>query len=215
MRLYKYMEVDAYKALLAQGHLVGSPEHSPFPDFENAYGWLAGMMEQRIGKSPEHANSKWPVFAWATRHGHDPLRFDSVGNDDKSPLFVGFDVPDGKYVLSDFDEWHYVLNNWYLPSMGSYVEDDGGESDRFDAMCEAAGYTTWTPGPRGVCAEVEELRSRHWGRVVDHPDQSGTIQATLWEVRLEWMFLVRVKKGKGIPGHSKRKPTRRRPIRKP
>nr|WP_250808627.1 DUF3841 domain-containing protein [Neorhizobium tomejilense] len=207
MRLYHYMDSPAYSALMSTGSLVGSPSHSPFPEFAAAYGWLAGEMRNRIGDAPGHANGAWPVFAWAMHEGMNPVSYDHDHPEHGGDLLVGFEVPEGSYVLSDFDDWHYILNNWYLPSTGSSDDETASaESAEFDRRCEEAGYDIWMPGERGTCPDIETMRRRHWNRVVELPHLSGSVQATLWELKAEWVFFVRARTWKAIPGLEK--PTR-------
>ena len=197
MKLYHYMDAAAYGALLADGRITGSKVHSTFPEFEQPYAWLAEVMRKRIGDAPSHADPDWPVFAWHSHDGLDPVAYDRR-SEDESELLVGFDVPEGRYLLSDFVDWHFVLNGWYMPSCGA--DDDAGstESDAFDEMCKAAGYDIWTAGPDGPAPEVEAARRRQWERVVDHPHATDPAQATLWELRLEWVFFVKVRRRGGL-----------------
>jgi hypothetical protein len=202
------MESDAYEALRRVGHIVGSPEHSVFNDldqFVTAYGWLADRMATRIGPAPAHCNPRWPVFGWAEHNGQSALEYDRQrelpGHDDTTdaPFLVGFDVPDGSYLLSDFDDWHFVLNGWFLPSCGSDVEDDGGETDAFYALCERHGYdTTCAPGPAGPVDAVETMRRSNWGRIIECPNQYGSVQASMWELRWDWVFLVKARRDTAI-----------------
>lgn len=199
MRLYSYMDYDAYKALLTNGSIVGSPKHSDYQEFEQAYGWLANAMDQRIGMAPVHCNPQWPVFAWSLHDGLDPLVYDKESTDIHADFLVGFEPPEGSYLLSDFDDWHFILNDWFLPSCGS--DDDAGmeEMHIFDNHCAAAGYDKFgRPGKSGPSAEIEAMRRSHWGRIIDFPLSSGSVQASLWEIKKEWIFLVRARTHNGI-----------------
>jgi hypothetical protein len=216
MKLYHYMDRPAYAALIRCGTMVGEPDHSPYPDFAEAYRWLAGQMRDRICEPPPHAHRDWPVFSWHSHEGMEPVRYDIEHPEQDGDLLVGFDVPEGAYMLSDFDDFHFVLNGWYFPSTGSEGDDTAtAESDHFDRICAEAGYDLWSPGDKGLDPAVEEMRMRHWSRIVDFPMSSGSVQATSWELRAEWMFLVRARRYSAIPGLSR--PTRamkRRRLRK-
>lgn len=202
MRLYAYMDVDAYQALLRDGRIVGSPEHSVFyPEFASAYGWLSDVMRARIGEAPEGCHPRWPVFAWALHNGLTPLAYDrEIGHPDSddpitADFLVGFDVSEEAHLLSDFDDWHFVLNNWFLPSCGSASEDLAGDGEAFDALCERHGCNPYV----GECPpEVETARRSNWERIFDHPYENGCAQATLWELRAEWVFLVKARRDTAI-----------------
>lgn len=210
MRLYHYMDAEAYEAMNRSGRLVGSPAHSPYPEFAFAYAWLADVMRRRIGPAPEGCDATWPVFTWALHNGLSPLAYDREqdrpGSEDPNDagFLVGFDVPDGAYLLSDFDDWHFVLNNWFLPSCGSAIDDPDNEGDAFDDLCRRHGCE-----PYGLfdeansVPEVEAARRANWERIVDHPHDNGSVQATLWELRAEWVFLVKARRYHAIEGVAK------------
>ncbi|MBY3155341.1 DUF3841 domain-containing protein [Rhizobium laguerreae] len=206
MRLFAYMDSDAYQALLRNGRIIGSPEHSGFQDFAPAYGWLSDVMRGRIGQAPDGCHPGWPVFAWAIRNGLTPLAYDRENEHPKSDeangasFLVGFDAPDGSCLLSDFDDWHYVLNNWFLPSCGSAAEDLAGEVEAFEALCERRGCDPYRgEGP----PEVESARRANWERIVDFPDVNGSAQATLWELKAEWVFLAKARSYSAVKGMAK------------
>jgi hypothetical protein len=210
MRLYHYMDADAYEAMTQEGRIVGSPAHSSYPEFSIAYAWLANVMRRRIGPAPEGCHETWPVFTWALHNGLSPLAYDREqdcpGSDDpnEAAFLVGFDVPEGSYVLSDFDDWHFVLNNWFLPSEGSSSDDPNGEGDAFDELCRRHGCE-----PHGffddatINSEVEAVRRSNWERIVDRPHDNGSVQATVWELKAEWVFLVKARRYHAIKGTSK------------
>lgn len=202
MKLYHYMDAAAYRSLNENGYVIGSPEHSTFPDFAEAYAWLADVMADRIGPAPQHAHPRWPVFSWHLHNGLDPVAYDAVMEyEDKTGLLVGFDVPDDLCVLSDFDDWHYILNGWYLPTYGIDEPAADKECEDFDARCKTAGYDLWTPPAKGPDPDVERMRRKNWKRVVDYPTANGSVQATTWELRLDWMFFVRVRNRDGLDLH--------------
>ena len=218
MRLYHYMDTDAYEAMIRTGRLVGSPAHSPYPEFAFAYGWLADVMHRRIGPAPEGCNATWPVFSWVLHNGLSPLAYDreqnSPGSEDPNDagFLVGFDVPDDKYLLSDFDDWHYVLNNWFLPSCGSAIDDPDCEGDRFEELCRRHGCESYGLfDEASSIPEVEAARRANWERIVDYPHDNGSVQATTWELRSEWVFLVKARRYHAIKVMAK--PRRRRKAR--
>jgi hypothetical protein len=208
MRVYHYLETGAYEALRRTGWIVGSPKHSEYANsdqFERAYGWLANVMERRIGPAPSHCHPGWPVFGWVLHNGMTPLEYDRFREKPRSgdrcdaSFLVGFDVPDGSYVLSDFDDWHFVLNNWFLPSCGSALDDVVGETEAFDILSERYGYDrTGSPGANGRADEVEAVRRSNWERIVDRPYENASVQATVWELKWEWVFLVKARRRRAV-----------------
>lgn len=215
MRLYHYMDADAYEALTRDGRIVGSREHSPYPEFAPAYGWLSDVMRRRIGNAPDGCHPDWPVFAWALHNGLSPLTYDleqdrPLSEDPNDASFlVGFDAPEGSYLLSDFDDWHFVLNNWFLPSGGSSSEEKV-EYDAFDALCKQHDRSPYGCDGLAPVPEVEAMRQANWERIVDHPYDNGSVQATLWELRSDWVFLVKARRHHAIKGLEKPKRKRRK-----
>lgn len=215
MRLYHYMDRDAYETLNRDGRIVGSPEHSPYPEFATAYGWLADVMRRRLGNAPDGCHTDWPVFVWALHNGLSPLAYDREHDRPRSEdpndasFLVGFDVPEGSYLLSDFDDWHFVLNNWFLPSGGSLV-DETDESDAFEALCKRHDRSPYGHDGLPPVPEVESMRRANWERIVDHPYDNASAQASLWELRAEWVFLVKARRHHAIKGLAKPKRKRRR-----
>ncbi|MCV9964443.1 DUF3841 domain-containing protein [Pararhizobium sp. BT-229] len=214
MRLFAYMDADAYEALNRDGRIIGSPEHSPHPEFAAAYGWLADVMRRRLGHAPDGCHPNWPVFAWALHNGLSPLAYnreqDRPRSEDpnEASFLIGFDVPDGSYLLSDFDDWHFVLNNWYLPSGGSSI-DETDECDAFEAFCKRHERSPYGYDGLTAIPEVEAMRQANWERIVDRPYDNGSVQASLWELRAEWVFLVKARRYHAIKGLAK--PKRKRP----
>ncbi|MDW9481928.1 DUF3841 domain-containing protein [Sinorhizobium meliloti] len=211
MRLYHYMDADAYEAMNSTGRLVGSPAHSSYPEFAFAYGWLADVMQRRIGPAPEGCHSRWPVFTWALHNGLSPLAYDReqnhAGSEDPNDagFLVGFDPPEGAFLLSDFDDWHYVLNNWFLPSGGS-ADDSAEEGDAFEELCQRHGCSPYRFDGDVDTPEVEAARRANWERIVDYPHDNGSVQATLWELKAEWVFLVKARRFHAIKGAAKARP---------
>jgi hypothetical protein len=205
MRLYHYMNADAYEAMIREGRITGAPDHSPFPEFAMAYRWLTDVMRSRLGEPPSGCHPEWPVFTWAIHTGLSPLAYDFEqsfpgGDDcDDSSFLIGFDVPEGQYLLSDFDDWHFVLNNWYLPSVGSsvYESEDG---NAFEALCKLHDRDPWGYDGKPPVPQVEAMRRSNWERIVQHPYENGSAQATLWELRADWVFLVKARRHHAIKG---------------
>ena len=146
------------------------------PVFQRKYDWLVGRMEQRIGKRPDGVI--YPVWAWYRYEGSDKpdLRKERWSNGNPGTLMacILLDIPDDRVVLSDFGNWHHVLNGWP-------IVDTEDEADKADAYMD----TLTEP-------EKDNFLDNNWERVfeTDVFDNGWTsrgqdVQATFWELRRE------------------------------
>lgn len=154
-----------------------------------SYDWLADRMEAMIGGRP--SPSALPLWAWQQYDGAARARPDlrSSGHLPRGTrgVRVEFEIDEGAVVLSDFHDWHFVLNGWYI----SDSEDDG---DAFDASVAKKWH-------RGGCWNQDNLPPRHrrrieasWEKIFDidrvrDEDWNGPcgrgkrdIQATFWSI---------------------------------
>ncbi len=104
---------------------------------------------------------------------------------------VEFQATNTEVLLSDFDLWHYVLNYWYLP------ESDNDEK-AFEKKLARLGLSFYKRDHQNPLPDVRYRRAieRSWERIFDikwvdrahtitEPLEKKSIQATLWEIRLE------------------------------
>lgn len=91
--------------------------------FDKAYRWMAEQMNSRNLGLGEYA----PIWAWAWKDKPDLRR---VGHGDPGSALVRMEleVPDDLVLLSDFDLWHFVLNNEFISFDGlEYKPQQDGE----------------------------------------------------------------------------------------
>lgn len=90
------------------GRLYASWERAD-PDYTRAYGWMVAQMAARgldTGGNP-------PFWAWHS-YGGAGKRVDMRFINASVPLLrLTLAVPDELVLLSCFERWHFVLNNWY------------------------------------------------------------------------------------------------------
>ena len=183
MRLWMIVTEPALRVLERDGELVADGRRTS-RDFRPAYRWMAEQMTARIGPPPRPG--ALPLWAWAQWLGpkqrQPDMRYSGHQPRGTACFRLALDMPDAQVLLSDFDDWHAVLNGWHL----SQSEAD---ADAFDADLAAADVPWGWPYP-------EPFRSRvigSWTRVFDL-DRSGrdpawhgdsaqqSIQATLWRL---------------------------------
>ena len=156
--------------------------------FLPAYQWLSQQMRIRVGSPP--TNDALPVWAWYQWQGKKKNKPDlrSGGHLPKGERGVRLEleVGDHRVLLSDFELWHYVLNYWYLP----LSEEDG---ETFEATLEqhALSFFQTKPLPdpkfhQVIVSSWQCIFDISWSaKGITRPRKEKSIQAILWEIRLE------------------------------
>lgn len=173
----------ALSELLDTGVLRGHRRYV-YEDFLPAYKWLRAQMRKRLGAG---ATQGYPVWVWYqysdASHRRPDLRHTAHLPKGVQGVRIELEVPEDKLLLSDFELWHYPLNNWYLPCS----EADG---ERFEQSLAKSG-----PSP----SRIQKEKEKSWERVLDlefsDPDiaeerSKKSIQACLWEVTLDQVVNV-------------------------
>ena len=112
MRLWTFQGIAIYEQLIKEGIAYCSkPSYSDEENFMYAYRWMSAQMRSRIGESPIKG-LEYPMWAW--------YQYDSAKKrkPTKSPFnmgegiiaFMELEIPDNQVLLSDFSNWHAVLN---------------------------------------------------------------------------------------------------------
>lgn len=100
-------------------------------------------------------------------------------------VILELEIPDDDVLLSDEENWHYVLNNWYLHDVNN-DEDKWNEIDAwFDNL---------------PLDKQEAIKRKPWERIFDKDNADNNwkfVQATFWELRTEQIKSVRKFTGRG------------------
>ncbi len=177
MRLWMIVAEPAVRALERQGGLVADGRRTP-PDFRRAYRWMATQMAARVGPPPRPG--AFPLWAWAQwlgpRQRKPDMRASGLRPDGTDSFRLTLELPDAQVLLSDFEDWHAVLNGWYLGQSEA-------ESDAFDAELAAAAVPWGWPCPEPFYSRVlaSWLRAFDLDRTGRDPARQG-IQATFWRL---------------------------------
>ncbi|YCA77571.1 DUF3841 domain-containing protein [Cupriavidus sp. JZ107] len=155
------------------------------PYFLPAYDWLVGKMLEHCGPRPE--GCQYPVWAWhqwlGPERARPDLRFESVRGRERGVLLT-LDIDPDRALLSDFEAWHFPLNNWFL--------GDEAATEGYIERCRLAGLSDDGNDPLPD-SELHALKQRSWDAIftangvpcVAGPDVAGPncVQATFWEIR--------------------------------
>lgn len=144
MIVWTIQPLDIYKKLIERKILYCDSKQDGFwglisEEFQAAYDWLTGQMRLRISLPPKGV--QYPFWAWALIDGaikKPDLRRTEFNNYSGENVVLELEIPDKKILLSDEENWHYVLNDWYLHDVNEN-EDKWNEADAwFDNLptCE-------------------------------------------------------------------------------
>lgn len=107
MRLYTYQTPEVWEQAKQRGYLTGGGGDHLVEDRRRPYDWMRAQMANRL----EHFSGEYPVWAWPKR---PDLREGGHANRGTPLVLLTLEIPPARLVTSDFEAWHYVLNNWYL-----------------------------------------------------------------------------------------------------
>ena len=147
-----------------------------------AYDWLSEQMKIRIGAPP--TGVRYPIWAWYQWEGkrkRRDMRCSGYAPRGTSLVQIEFELSRDDILLSDFDDWHFVLNDQYLPISEEDKNDFENKLRENDVCAKAAVRESWK--------RIFELERyvRDWS----YPLEKKSIQATFWELRSEQVRDVR------------------------
>ena len=170
MKLWTIRPESDWLLLQRHGVFVSEPRYV-MPDRLAAYRWMAARLAE---KTPAPAGVELPVWAWYRAHGQQrpkpDLRKRGFLEPGQQGVRMELDVPDELVLLSSFDGWHAVLNNWFF-TLG-------------DAEYEHAERLEASLPPDALARE----KARSWHRIFDLgllPDPAlYEVQAVFWQLNL-------------------------------
>lgn len=167
MLLWSIQHRNVYEELIKTGVWRADEQYLCEEEWKPAYLWLAEQMKQRIGPPPSGTCLPiWAWYRWEGRRRRPDMRLHSRNHGEKGTpiVLLTLDIPDHLVLLSDFDYWHHVLNNWEITAeeddkVYTQAEKEHSWALIFDIEC------TFDPQPRLL-----------------------TTQATFWEIRKSWLI---------------------------
>ncbi len=185
LRAWTIQTCPAWEQFQATGVLHADPRFID-ADFLPAYDWMIAQLARRADPPP--VGVKYPVWLWTQWEGQStPPDLRRSGHLPRGQCGVRLECElwSENVLLSDFDLWHFVLNNWYLPN-------DEADADAFEAAYRQADTEAC------VRKKVES-----WQRIFDLdwvdptgfttlPGAEKSIQGVVWQIELEEVKSVRV-----------------------
>lgn len=170
MILWTIQHEDAWRRAQGRGFIRADGRRRG-RDFRAAYRWIEREMRRRIGEPPRGVQH--PIWAWL-QYENERVRRPDLRRSGHLPsgargVLIEFDASKDQVLLSDFELWHYVLNQWYLPQTSREARE-----------------------PLEDALSVPHLKSS-WRRIFDLdwslkdvsvPRPEKSIQATIWQVPL-------------------------------
>jgi len=179
MKLWTIQPFTLYEKLMQTGTLQCDPENVDFWGFEfdnfrSAYDWIVEQMKIRIGQPPEGV--QYPFWAWALVDGKNrkpDLRRTIFNNYIGEYVLIELEIPESDILLSDEENWYYVLNNWYLHDVNC-EEEDWEESRKWFYSLPSD--------------EQQSMKISSWEQIFDKDSPENDwkyVQATFWELKAE------------------------------
>lgn len=184
MRLWTFQPRAVYDLIQETGVYRCEAGKSMFLDendpssgvFRDAYAWMVHQMEKRLGSRPEGV--EYPVWAWYRYEGREKPDIRKArwtnGSPGQEMACILLEIPDREVLLSDFGEWHHVLNRWPLTE----TEEEAVNTDLMLAIMNYASRQKWL--------------EKNWEKIFStHVKDNGWVcrgydlQATFWELKKE------------------------------
>jgi hypothetical protein len=177
MLLKTYQPIEVYEMLMRDGVFICDPNNEncfTYGDvtgkLDHAYGWLIERMKETIPR-PDGVTS--PIWAW---YKHLPFEETDWSGKNQKMAKIILQIPDDEVLLTDYDDWHNVLNGAPIVYQTDGMSDEEWEM-RFDKYFRDQLLTeaTW----ESVLLDIESAKLR------------SNVQATFWMLKKEYIRAVR------------------------
>lgn len=178
MKLWTVQPYCIYELIQKEGIYrcnLKKSEHIELDGFVDAYEWISNQMKKKIGNPPNEV--EYPVWAWYLYEGKNKrpdMRLSGLKVTEKSVL-LEIEVPDNEVLLTNFDGWHFILNDDYFINYYNVTSDEEWERemDKEDAFYDS------------LSEEEKKVYKRNsWEQIICSPETSiSYVQATFWELK--------------------------------
>lgn len=175
MRLWTIQDEFIYNIIITEGKYVcdgNKSEHLEWNGFKRAYNWLSKKMKEKIGESPNE--NDYPVWAWSSK---PDLRKSCWGAKGKKCVLLEIEIDDKDVFITDFDNWHCVLNSSPFIDIDD-IDEWEREYDRVERL-------------RGE--EYTKTLEESWEKIIydEIPNNGRNVQVTFWELKKEDLISYR------------------------
>ena len=193
MIVWTIQPYKVYQKIMDEGIFFCNPELSinlkDDHDFSRAYHWMIQQMIKQIG--PSNKKDTYPIWAWYRSRDYQHRRPDFRWvKDYPDEVCIELEIPEKKVLLSDFQGWHFVLNDWYYSDAKSDEEWD----------CKEKWFDNLTVN------QQQRVKEESWQRIFDITPRHGewevngdVVQACFWAIKKDQISKVwRLQKGKKV-----------------
>jgi hypothetical protein len=184
MKLWTIQPLEFYNKLIAEGEIRTTETYTE-PDYKNAYKWMINEMENRIGKRPHR--KVYPIWAWYQykniKSRKPDLRNNGFLTRGTKGVRIEFQKPKNQVLLSDFNLWHFSLNNWYIP-------DDEKQESEFKELLKVSKAGIIKKDNKIL--KIKQITEQSWKKIFDmnydcdyvtDSFNDKKIQATFWNLK--------------------------------
>lgn len=129
MILWTIQNAIVYEKMNQTGVLRADKEYIVDDFFLDSYLWMSGQVKKRISNPPNGVTLPvWAWYQWEGKRKRPDMRVHGRNWGEKGApiVLLTIDVPENQVLLSDFDSWHYVLNNLEIAD----PDDEEAESSK-------------------------------------------------------------------------------------
>jgi hypothetical protein len=105
-KYYTIQTIEAWNQAIELKYLEGNVDYID-KSFIEPYHWLMDQMEKRL----KSYNGEYPIWLWPKRQD---LRKSGYLSKGQHGVLLEIELDENDVLLSDFEAWHFVLNNWFF-----------------------------------------------------------------------------------------------------
>jgi len=171
MKLWTIQEQGWWENCLKREHFKADRRFQNRYISNTGYKWMQKQMIKRIGPSPNGILWAWYRYRDEKRPVPD-LRCGGHLRKGTPSVFVEFEIPECQMLISDFENWHFPLNNWYLGTNRILEKQIDTYKNK-----EYPGY-------------IQKIIEQSWEKIF-RIKKGRPLQATLWEIPLEGITKIK------------------------
>jgi hypothetical protein len=179
LRLWSLQPLEIAEKVASGERFVADPKlaecYNLDESFMSSYHWLVSFMEESI---PKPKDVEIPIWAWHTNYGshqRPDRRRGMFNNYSERDAILELEVPDNLVTLTDFDDWHCILNNFPIFSQEEELLAEAGTWPK--------GYDDWE-----IPIYDENFKLESWKRVAR--SNGEFVQACFWAIEPEYFVKI-------------------------
>lgn len=176
MIVWTIQPYEVYQKILNEGYFYCDPKRSRLlkngAEFLRAYQWMIQQMVDKIG--PAKRKNCYPIWAWYRSRDYKHQRPDfRLAKNYPDEVCIELEISENSILLSDFESWHFVLNDWFNADVKSEAEMEQ-QDNWFKSLPEQ---------------EQQQVKESSWQRIFDITPRYGewdrngdVVQACFWSI---------------------------------